>query len=370
MKKRIIKLYAYLEKNLGDDLMVECLCNRYPQYKFYYCDMWKGVDSLEHCSNFFHKEDVYERWGRINHLLNIITLYKKKNLLYDLIFRMIEKRSCCSIYIGGSLFIEGEMSNLERRMELEEKRLNVAPLFIIGSNFGPYTSIEFLEKYKNFFGKCEGVTFRDHKSTFLFRELKNINYAPDVVLNIEGKKHTHTPRVLVSVIDLSNRKQLVNKKEEYEAYIVKLCKEIIKQGKIPVLMSFCEKEGDEKAVQAIFSQLNEKEKNKVECLYYTNNVQEMLAYYQKAEYVVATRFHAMILAMKYRIPFFAFAYDYKVKNVLEDLNCDYYCDISEITQTSFSKVLDWERKPLDITEYEKKATNQFWQLEQFLNSNI
>lgn len=369
MKKSIIKFFAYLENNLGDDLMVEILAERYPQYIFLYCGHHRGSTHLYCKDNVMSLEQVWRKWGRLNHIFNLATLYKKKDFLYRWIGRHINKRTCCTINIGGSIFIEGT-NGVEKRMESEEFKLKSPPLFIVGSNFGPWKSPEYYDAYKKYFARCAGVTFRESQSYEMFCKLKNVSCAPDVVLNTKPVfVKTELNHIFISVINLDNRMNLKKYRKDYENFIVKLCRVTTANGDMPTLVSFCSVEGDDVAVDRIYHECK-RQNIHAERLFYKDNIEEIKTLYAKSKFVLATRFHSMILALVYEKPFYAISYDDKVKNVLEDLNLKCYCKLEEMVKLVPEKILNNSPEFEEVRRYKEGAKYQFRYLDEFLKDKL
>ena len=363
---KLVRLYAYWAQNLGDDLMVHILLNRYPQYRFY-CDDYDLDETFRRYPNFCCKETFYERYGRLNHLINALTLGKNKTWFFDRVFRQIEKRISSAVYIGGSLFMQDVQTNVEKRLSYERKRMSKGPLYIIGANFGPYQTENFYVGFENYFADCAGVTFRDKRSFELFKHLPNVNYAPDVVLNLKvACKHKASNRILISVLDVSKRPSITQYAGQYESFIADVCTEVVRRDKTPVLMSFCNSEGDEDAIARVLDKLSVEVRRGTDTFFYNGNIDLALQQFQLAERVIATRFHAMILALCFDKPFFSVSYNSKVKNVLDDIGIKTYCEISEISSVAVDAVLDSMTEPADISTYREEAERQFHQFERYM----
>lgn len=353
-----IKLYAYWNRNLGDDLMVALLLARYPGYRFF-SPNWKPGPEM---ANFENRETLQRRFGRINHLLNILTVYRKKDFFLQAVERWYERSCICSVYIGGSLYMQD--GDAAERLSREEEKMGSGPLFVLGANFGPCRDEAFREGFADYFSRCGGVTFRDRASFGEFRHCGRITYAPDVVLNLKAVPEPADGTVLISVIDLTHRPELATWQERYERFVVRLCKACIRQGKRPVLLSFCEGEGDGRAVSRILQTLGPD--RPAEALFYRGDTAPILRTFARAERIIATRFHAMILAMCYKKPLFALCYSEKMTHVLEDLEFSGFCRIPELPEHSPEELLNRCTLPQGLDAYKQAAQEQFIQLDDFL----
>ena len=138
-KKVYIK--AYTKLNLGDDLFVFMLCYRYKNVQFY-------IKELSPYTNVFKT------------IPNLKIIENINDISFDAI-----------VYIGGSIFIENSPSSIFRIHELKEEIIkDNIPTYIIGANFGPYTSKKYFETVKNeLLPYVESITFRDTYSYNLFK---------------------------------------------------------------------------------------------------------------------------------------------------------------------------------------------------------
>lgn len=369
---RTIKLYAYWANNLGDDLMIRALLERYPQCRFY-CDTFDRPYSLFYSyPNFINKEKIYHRFGRLNHLLNIITFYRCKDFFFRYLFSRLEEKCCCTVYIGGSLFMQDPKLSVSERIAQEEKKLTHSPLFVIGANFGPYQTKEYLSAFETYFKKCGGICFRDAVSYELFKHLPNVNYAADVVftypLKADASANTSN-KVLISVIDTANRESLAPYTKQYTKWIIDLCCACIERKKKPVLISFCKCEGDEMAIEEIVSNMPSEFRAQTDVVYYTDNMDGILDLFAHADRIIATRFHAMILAILAQKPLFCISYNQKVSNVLTDIGFEGYWHLREIDQIDVDEVLTTMCSTKVSAQYIKDAIHQFSHLDNFLKDN-
>lgn len=371
---KLIRLYAYLQDNLGDDLMVDILLKRYPNYKFIFGDYNFGISneaSLKYLSykNYNCIRNIIVKFGKLNHFVNIITHNKKTDWLLKLIDRIIDKLSICSVYIGGSIFIQPQEVSVDSIISNEQNKMRGNPHFIIGSNFGPYYDQSFPDAFHTFFEQCAGVCFRDKKSYELFRDIPVVNYAPDVVFNYsECPVVQICNNIIISVIDFSKRQELIDYKDTYEHLIINICEHSIDSGLSPVLVSFCDAEGDMNAIQRVLDSLDDYYKPKAKAYSY-DNVESMIRLFASAKGIICTRFHSMILALKLNKPFWCFSYNEKIINVLNDINCHSYCVPQEFDKLKINDIFNSLEEPINTDEYQKLASQQFEQLDYFLKIN-
>ncbi|MGL5089004.1 MAG: polysaccharide pyruvyl transferase family protein, partial [Cetobacterium sp.] len=106
---------------------------------------------------------------------------------------------------------------------------------------------------------------------------------------------------------------------EYFNRLKSLILDMIKDGKKVKLMSFCQEERDEEAIIKLLNMISNQHHKNISKYFYRGDINEAIDVINKAESVVATRFHAMILGFVLKKPVFPIAYSKKMTNVLEDL---------------------------------------------------
>ncbi|MGG3912311.1 polysaccharide pyruvyl transferase family protein [Rossellomorea vietnamensis] len=361
MKKTIL-VNAYFSNNLGDDLFLKILFDRYPM-----------VDWHLLTPNTKYKE-TFKQYPNVNIIRNLnvnILGIRKIDLFHKLNYHLLKfSKYDGLVIIGGSIFMEGK----NWRRSLEERKLLPSTFskfnkksFIIGANFGPFKDEQFVQYHHDFFLEFEDVCFRDSKSYDLFNDLKNVRSAPDVVFNLDNNQTRKKEKSIgFSLINLENRKELKEYDEIYKRKMIKLVKNKINDGYQIKLFSFCEKEGDLALANFVKASLEKKYKDKVEIVNYEGNIHEFLGRFQSCEAIVGTRFHAVILALLNNQKLFPLIYSDKTYNVLLDLdaaeNC---CFINEMSTLDVSKIVPLPRK-LDLETIKNNAGKQFESLDLFV----
>ena len=174
---------AYTACNLGDDLFISILCNRYPSVNFYLCCPDQYAKSYKKIKNI----TVFDNFIDISDLISKIDL---------------------QIMIGGSLFMQPRnLSNIKSKFEsVTHNRLSLdIPFIIIGANFGPFTELNHLNYYYNWFKTVNDICFRDMYSYELFKDLDNVRWAPDVIFNMTLPNKNRTKSVIISCIYNNHR---------------------------------------------------------------------------------------------------------------------------------------------------------------------
>lgn len=350
MKPKKIMIYAYTAHNLGDDLFIQLLCARYPSIQFY-----------------LHAPKAYRSTFKALTNLHIIpndtTIQKIKQRI-----RSLPKTA---VYIGGSLFIE-QAGWEKQAKQLQRIRKRHEHFFIIGANFGPYESEAFHLTYERFFNKCDDVCFRDMLSYQLFNHLPQVRMANDVVFTqaVDSVNITK-PTVVISVIYPSLRPSLAEYDDAYFTTIAQVTEASVEAGYEVVLMAFCKPEKDNQAIETITKKIATKHHAAISTFSYKTNIEAALETIAEAEIVIATRFHAMILAILYRKKIFAIIYSEKMLTVIDDnqfkiANCPIQ-NIQNIRTEKLLKEAFYVDTPLERLHQEAKE--QFRMLDQHVAGN-
>ena len=360
MRKKVM-IYAYTKYNLGDDLLIQILCKRYPHVQFLlytypeYQSVFENCKNLKVVSNRSIVSKVTNRVGR---------LLKNKNAYEN----TIAKRCDACVCITGSLFIQGEGDWRPYFTYMESRQIQRIPYYQIGSNFGPYRDDGFFEGFKGFFANCEDVCFREKYSYDLFADLKNVRVAPDVVFSGKFPVRKSEKMVSISVINLSNRSELAEYQIEYRDFIVDMCSHYCKKGYQVNLMSFCKGEGDEIMIDEVLNKLESKEgRQKINSVLYQGDIDKIVNLLSRSEVVVATRFHAMILGWCMKKKVLPIIYSPKMEHVIEEIN---YCGpvVHIGNKEDVEKILEGleQHNVFDVSEICAKAEKQFYRLDEVL----
>lgn len=376
MNKKNILVNAYTHLNLGDDLFLKILFEKYPDVHFTLIgnqDNYKNVFKTDNISYFFFPKT----WLDIKLPKKILNKFFK---FYYLKARYIAKERHlknsklyfdATVTIGGSIFME-KTNTKHNKLSMHRMLCEVfpgKPKFIIGSNFGPYKNQSFVDYYNELFKNYTDVCFRDSYSKSLFKDLNNVRCLPDVVFSANFKDVEKTEKTVgFSVIDLSHREGLSQFKHDYQNMIVELVNLYIGRGFTPYLYSFCEYEGDERAINNIIELLNEENAAKVRKVYYKGDIEQFMEKYSKMEIMYPTRFHAMILSMMFEQKIHPIIYSKKMANVLVDM--EYMGDFTDLKKISESNAAS---TTFDIEfsfnyDVKQSALKQFEAFEKYINS--
>jgi len=349
MKK--IDLYAYCCNNLGDDLFVITIARRYPKQQFYLYVNPKFAKP-------FKKEKNIKVVNRVEVLIKRVL--KKFRLIKEI--RKPLKKSIATVRIGGSIFIEPENWHKPQEMKIKKNE------FVIGANFGPFKSKAFFEYQNDIIRNLNDCCFRDSYSYNLFKNLANIRYAPDVLFGCDLlPKMKRGCGIGISVISLKKRKDIEIEEENYYGTISKFCDKCVDNNYKVTLFAFCKQEGDVEAINEILSKA--RRGNKINYIIYDGNTDEFLEKFNECEYILATRFHAMILGWVLGKKVLPITYSRKMNNVIRDTLFDgFIWNIKENekydAEELFEKCIN--SKQFDVRKYIKESEKQFEALDKFI----
>lgn len=295
---------AYARKNLGDDLFIKMLLEKYKNLQFYM------------------KIDDYS-------FLNILDKYKNMHILKgndtdEELYKMDVEEYDAYVYVGGSIFMEGgQVYNLSTKFYDFVKRCKKKgiPFCYISANYGPYQTEEYFNLSKKNFTECTDICFRDMYSYNLFKDIKSVRYAPDFAFSyqIEGNNKIRNS-IGISVINLDIRKNLKHNTNKYQNMLIANIKKYIQAGHTIYLYSFCKYEGDEVILNKILKEF--KNDSRVIGVKYNGDIEKFLNLYSKMEYMICARFHAMILSIISRQKMLIMSYSNKIDNVIKDLDLE------------------------------------------------
>lgn len=358
MKK--VFLYAYDHINLGDDLFIETIANRYPKVQFY----------LESDSS---NEIVF------SHVKNLQILDKdsKKLKALEKIRPSFAARYCESrkkkcdavVYIGGSIFMEyPTWKNIVTWWDYQSKN---HPFYVLGANFGPYHTEAYRKGMEDNFKNLKDICFRDKNSFGLFPKVPTVRYAPDILFSYPMPKVVRQKnKIFFSVVpydkfDSSNKRKDFTEKA-YKDMLKNVINHYVADGYYVQIASFCKKEGDLELAEELSRDFS----NGVEVLSYEGiNREEFIKETASSEYIIAMRFHGIILGMAAGIPVFPIVYSNKTINILKDMEFQgCYGDLRNpetLQYENTKKNLD-EKYLIDVKMQIEQSKEHFEKLDQLL----
>ena len=341
-----IYLDAYLSKNLGDDLFIDIITNRYKNHEFYAIS--KGIKGYNQ-----KNLKVYT---------NSYVYRALKKFQFE---KYLANRCDLVVTIGGSMYMENGDS--KRDFSLGKNKH-----YILGTNFGPYNTKEYYENIYGLFKNAEDVCFREKYSKDLFKDLPNIRYAPDIVFSMDTNNVniTNRKRAIVSVISCSYK--LDDKYTElYEKKMIELIKLLLDKKYEICLMSFCKLEQDEKAIESILKQCDENMRRNIETYYYDGNIKEALEVIGDSQLVIGSRFHANIIGLLLGKTIIPAIYSDKTIHSIEDMEINpKIIDIRDLEKFNVNSIneIDLTNK-FDITKQKETANKHFEKLDKLFLKN-
>lgn len=295
-----IVVYAYLDNNLGDDLMIKILAQRFPQHQFY----------------IYSNSSIIKHTFRVNE--NII-VRKTTDRKVDL------ETADAYLTIGGSLFqlVSAKqkywrIKRLRQLRKIKRKNIKIATL---GSNFGPYSGKFGIRLTEWELRQNDLVTVRDKEAEgFLrqFKKIENYHLADDIVYNLP--MIYKSKRIDQSGLGISAYRSIREPEYNFDSYkiLAAIADEYIRRtGKNVKLFAFdSENENDLSAAMHIFNFAEEKEN--FEIIPYLGDETYFLEQFEACERMIAIRFHSAILADIFKIPFLPVIYSNKMSNFLID----------------------------------------------------
>ena len=357
MNKNI--LYAFTHDNLGDDLFIKLICERYPNEDFHIgLSKENANESLKALKNLKFDEtlikiDKFLKYESIlsNHLKININVVNK---LYEKYLKQFKS----SIYIVGSAFMQRKAGSDYSNLILLDKRVSCSSnFFLINANFGPCFDELFIDKTRNILKKMTSATFRDNYSYNLFKDINSVSYAPDIVLSINSNSTEAKDQVLISVMDLGDK---------YKNTVINICNKIVSENINVKLVTFCKSQNDDVIAKDIINTCND---SKISLLEYTGNIEEILNEFSISKAVIATRFHSLIIPLAFNKPVIPFIYSKKTKEVLNDINyTETYLELDKLDEVDTDSLVEelLSKKHCDIDDYKQESINQFKKLDEFM----
>lgn len=360
MKK--ILIYAYTEFNLGDDLFIKVLCERYPDTEFRIC----APRLYKLCFKEIKNLKVY---SSDSILLRGIGYICRKLKIHNVAQKYLVNQSDGVVHIGGSIFMQAE-NWVEHFKHAESIRNKDKPYYLLGSNFGPYTDTEYYDEHKRMFKDYTDICFREQYSYDLFDDLDNVRLAPDIIFQLDPPAaHSKSEDYIVLSVIQPSAKGLNGFDNLYYEKMKELAIYFIEKGYAVHFMSFCEHEGDQLAIEKIQSLIDPAYMSAIQVHLYKTNMEEVLSILAHSSFIVASRFHAMILGWVFQKPVFPVAYSNKMINVMEDVGFEgLYADFTTLELMQPEQVYEsMTTYRLDVTPQTKHAEKHFEHLDSYLS---
>lgn len=356
MKK--VYIYAYLRNNVGDDLFVNLVLKKYPNSMFY---IWNDPRYL----NPFKKNKNVVVPNRFSFFLNKVFRRVLKAEIGPLEKRQVKKADVI-LKIGGSVFMETENYSYRRIYRGKHAK----PLYVLGANFGPYKTKDYLNAVCAELSGCIDVCFRDRYSYNLFNKLPRVRYAPDILFQYTLPESIERKNVGISLVDVDRKPGLSIVAEDYVRIIGNAIRIMVKEGYRVKLFGFCIGEGDSTIINALWNIMGSHDSiDRID--YDGNNLDLFLSEFCRCEYIVASRFHSMILGWNAGKKVLPVIYNQKTRNVISDVEYDGpVWDLFEKNNPSEKQIVNWlfESKPLkNVDKLKEESKKQFAVFEKEVN---
>lgn len=359
MRKKAF-LYAYDKVNLGDDLFIRTIVNRYPHVHFF---MWSDARNKMIFSDLKNLTVIDQKAGKFKKLAKIrpslVTRYQEN----------LKKKCDAVIYIGGSIFME--YPTWKNSVNWWNYQAEHHKFYVLGANFGPYQTEEYRLAMDEVFSKLQDVCFRDQYSYNLFQDNEKVRMAPDIIFSYPMPEvYDRQRQIFISVINCKQKEdgKFAKYQKQYEAIIEEVIRFFEKQNYYIKLVSFCKEEGDEEVSQNIKNRIGGE---RTSCLNYNGkNVSEILYELAASEYVIATRFHAIVLGLLAGKAVYPIIYSDKSKNMLFDLGFSgEFLDMRNMEKFSIDKMKKSfeEYGKVDLTNIAELSAEHFSALDQMFD---
>ncbi len=294
-----IMIFAYLDNNIGDDLMVKLLAESFPQHRFLLYSRKSVIkSSFESIDNIVIRQP--ELW--------------------------IEDMKTASVFlsVGGSIFQAfsrpQKRYRFRRIRKLKKLKAHGLKIVTMGSNLGPYKGWLGAKLIEWELRLNDLVTVRDQEAVDLleaFRGIKQVVLADDLVYNLEKSERAPEKSCGLGIAAYRSIRPWETNFDNYR-FLARLADAYIhKTGKSVRLFAFdSEDENDLWAAHQIYQLAEEKEGLSI--VPYLGDQEGFLSSFQSCERMLAIRFHSAILADLYQIPFLPVAYSNKMQNLLTD----------------------------------------------------
>lgn len=320
MKENKVLLLAYTGLNFGDDMFIYTICKYFPEQQFYLQapkNYNKTLNSLKNLTYFSRPR-----------LLDKI-LYKINKDKYK---EMSTKKYSAIVYVVGGLFDEDDIwKNMVKKYGLAKLKdmiwqnsfNNKVPFFLLGSNLTRIKTDTYIHQMEYLFEGLRDICFRDLYTYNHFKHLSNVRYAPDIVFNYKcNENQTKDDSVLISVwgpLTCTDKfpqwKWAEYLLDDYIDFLVNIINKFNSIGKKITLLALCENEGDLKACHLIRSRID----TYVDVVTYDGDLNAIIALFEKASFVVGTRFHSVIMALNAKCAFYPIVYESKTEQLLNDI---------------------------------------------------
>lgn len=319
-ERKCVYLDGFFRCNFGDDLLFYLLCKRYPKITF-----------------ISYSDYEYQWLERLTGNL-IVARPRIKNVeggvaskAFHMLWIMQNARKCnFFVRLGGSLYIyKPAVSRFLNKIKLQLQRTYAyvttkmyKKSFVIDSCFGPYgNDKQYYSIVRDTFSRCVDVSLRDKYSKKMFCDIPQVRCNPDLVFSMGPIREKKKKKAVISVVNPWNKKKFSYTEhtcKQYEQALVNCCQKLSNEGYQLQIVSFCEKEGDLYTASRLKDNLRQKG-IEVQLIEYQQNLKDIIDILSESELVVASRFHAAVIALCAHCRIVPVIYDEKTRNMLNDI---------------------------------------------------
>lgn len=339
MKKKTIYLNFYSEHNFGDDLLLVAFLEKYKDYKVFSVVDYSYKEIKKKYKNFI---TINRRGVLFRGINKIRRIFSRPSVEFN-----IEEKCDVSVYVGGSIFIEEEDNTINFDWWNHFIRQN--KIFLLDTNFGPYKTDKFVDFFTEIFNCCEDVCFRDQGSYMLFQNRCNtIRRTNDIVFSLQDKMEmyrckndkTEIETIIINVMNMSEKEYASEKStSNYYEKIIEFIKTALDDNKKVVLMDLCSFEGDLETCNDIMKIV--KDDNLSIVSYDGDNLDDILRLISSAGFIIASRFHLIIVSLLMNKKVYGIVYSQKTTNLLEDNKIDIpRVNLKDIDKLSYDMVVE------------------------------
>ena len=338
-------VYAFTGINVGDDLFIHKLVSSYPDIRF----VLMASKPYREMFARYRNVTVYEEEG-------FLLRAGKKLRIDDRIRWRISHECDYAVLIGGSIF--QEYPGWENQHQWYRELFNNDRLYFLGCSWGVCRTKRYEEEMRGVFSGVRDICFRDRRSYNTFSELPNVRYAPDILFGFDWSPYAQIrekKQVLISTVNCRSENIGLDAHEaRYHQFLGSLTEDFVARGYRVVFCAFWEGDGDLAAARMIQAALPPRVQAQTSVVSYCGtNMEQILALIAESEYMVATRFHAMVLGLGAGKKVLPLIYHIKLRNVLEDLSFrSPYYDIRQLPADATGVI---EQIGRGITDLERDA---------------
>lgn len=287
-----VMLFAYLDNNIGDDLMLKLLSEKFPSHEFYV---------------YTTNSVVLNTFAQFKNFTPRCPSQRKADV--DVVDAVLA--------IGGSIFndlnsLRGKVARLRKILFIAKASRKGKLIATVGCNLGPYKDklgwyLTVAELRLNSL-----ITVRDQSSFDLLstRSFANVHLADDIVYGLHVPVGVE-PRNGLGVSAFRSTHAGENNYQNYQALAAIIDGYVEKTNKPVKLFAFdSEHENDVSAASHILNLVENKAH--VELVPYLGDVAGFVEKFNQCERHVAIRFHSAILSDLMKIPFYPISYSNKM----------------------------------------------------------